>query len=254
MKTAISALVALILTIGTVSSVSAREITIDELEPLVARGVKVWSSIKDYTAIFIKQENVKGDVLEKEVVFMKHRIKPRSVYMKWIQDPHEGRETLFVQGKNDNEIKAHEGGVLGVVNVNLDPYGNMARKANRHTVYQAGIGTTVALVAADLKRARERGEGKFEDLGMKSIEGQQMHCYKATFPDAEVKKTVKAQEGKYYSGNIQICMDPGSGLPLSIEHRTAKGALLEYYAYKNVKLNPGLTDKDFDPDNDDYRF
>ncbi len=133
---------------------SAKEVSLAELEPLVAQGVAKWKTVKDYTAIFIKQENVKGDLLEKETCFMKHRIRPRSVYMKWNKDPHEGRETLFVKGKNDDEIKAHEGGIIGVVNVTLDPYGRMARSENRHAVYEAGIGTTVDLISADIKTAR----------------------------------------------------------------------------------------------------
>jgi Protein of unknown function (DUF1571) len=258
MKPINTALILLLLGIGSTmclpSSANAKEITIDILEPLVTRGVTVWAGVKDYTATFVKRERVKGDLLEKETVFMKHRVTPRSVYMKWTKDPHEGRETLFVKGKNDNEIKAHEGGLLNVLNVNLDPFGKMAGKANRHTIYQAGIGQTVGLIAGDMKLARERAEGTFVDLGMKNIEGSQLHCYKATFPEAHVKKGVKAKKGKYYSGNIQICMDPKTGLPLSIEHRSMKGTLLEFYAYTNVKLNVGLTNKDFDPDNDAYGF
>jgi hypothetical protein len=33
-----------------------------------------------------------------------------------------------------------------------------------------------------------------------------------------------------------------------------KPVLLELYAYRRVKLNVGLTDKDFDPTNPDYNF
>ena len=33
-----------------------------------------------------------------------------------------------------------------------------------------------------------------------------------------------------------------------------KPVLLEAYTYRNIKVNTGLTDKDFDPDNPEHKF
>lgn len=247
--------VLLLLAVGAFARpVAAAEIPIDQLAALVDTASKSWQSVKDYTCTFFKQERVKGDLLDKETIHVKFRTTPLSVYMHWVKDPHEGRETLFVKGKNDNEIKAHEGGLMGAVNVNLDPRGNMAMKENRHSVFEAGIGNIIALVKADLELARANGDGKFEDLGMKVLEGVNLRCFKATFPEAKCKKGIDPVKGQYYSPNIMICIDGRNGLPVAIEHRTAAGRLEEYYLHKDLKLNVGLTDKDFDPDNDAYRF
>jgi len=234
--------------------VPAGEIPVDQLFGLVDTAAKTWATVKDYTCTFFKQERVKGDLLDKETIAVKFRVKPHSVYMKWIKDPHEGRETLFVKGWNDDEIKAHEGGLLGAVNANLDPRGSMAMKDNRHTVLEAGIGTIINLVKADLELAKANGEGKFEDLGMKTLEGANLRCFKAAFPPEKCKTGINPEKGKYYSPDIMICIDGRTGLPVAIEHKNAKGQLEEYYMNKDLRLNVGLTDKDFDPDNDAYRF
>jgi hypothetical protein len=231
-------------------------VTLDELSKLVEGAWSSWQGVRDYTAIFMKQELVKGDLLDKETIQVKFRKEPHSVYMHWVADPHEGRETLFVKGKNDNEIKAHEGGLLGAVNVNLDPRGDMAMKENRHTVWEAGLGATIQLIKDDLALAREKGDGTFVDLGMKAYEGMSVRCFRATFPEASVKpiSTYNPVNGKHYSADITICIDGRTNMPVVVENRSAKGKLVEYYVHKNLKLNAGLTDKDFDPDNDNYRF
>jgi len=233
---------------------TAKEISLDELQGFIDAGWQKWQSVKDYTCTFVKQERVKGKLLDKETILFKHRVKPHSVYMKWIKDPHEGRESLYVQGKNDNEIKVHEGGLLGAVNVNLDPRGSMVMKENRHTVFDAGIGNVIKLIRNDFEKAKADGDGKFEDLGMVVKEGANLRCFRATFPVDKAKTGYDPVKGTYYSSNIVICIDGRTTLPAAIEHRDAKGQLEEFYLYKDCRLNPGLTDKDFDPDNDDYRF
>jgi len=41
--------------------------------------------------------------------------------MKWIKDPLEGTEALYLHGKNDKKVIAHCGGILGLVTLSLDP-------------------------------------------------------------------------------------------------------------------------------------
>lgn len=241
-------IVALTLTIG-IGALEAKPVQLDEVTGLVEKAWKKWRTVKDYTGIFIKQERVDGDLLEKETIFNKFRVKPLSVYMKWIKDPHEGRESLYVKGKNDGEVKVN----AGLINVNLDPRGSMVMKENRHTVFEAGIGNIIKLIRADMVLAKETGIGTFEDLGMKTYEGMRVQCYRSTFPPDKVKKGLQAKKGKFYSADITICMDKRF-MPVVIESKSAKGKLLEYYVNKDVKFNQGLTDKDFDPDHDEYDF
>ena len=60
--------------------------------------------IDNYTAVFHKQERVKGDLRDEEIVFFKFK-KPFKIYMKWIKDPGKGREVLYADGWNQNRMK-----------------------------------------------------------------------------------------------------------------------------------------------------
>jgi outer membrane lipoprotein-sorting protein len=48
--------------------------------------------------------------------------------------------------------------------------------------------------------------------------------------------------------------DLESKLPLRIEIYDAGDRLMEQYGYEDLRLNVGLSDRDFDPANPDYRF
>ena len=76
--------------------------------------------INDYRAIFHKQERVEGELLPEETILLKFQ-KPLKIYMKWIEEPLKGSEALFVQGKYDNKLIAHRGGILGVVTCRWTP-------------------------------------------------------------------------------------------------------------------------------------
>ena len=43
-------------------------------------------------------------------------------------------------------------------------------------------------------------------------------------------------------------------LPIYAEIFDWDGQLVERYGYRNLRLNPGLTDEDFNPKNPDYGF
>lgn len=231
-------------------------VTLNQLSGVVESAWQAWQDVKDYTCTFYKQEQVKGDLLEKETIRVKFRKTPHSVYMKWIDEPYQGRETLFVAGKNNNEINVHEGGIIGIINTNLHPRCDMAMKNNRHTIQELAIGRTIELVKEDLKLARSQNDGDFTDLGIKSCEGMTARCFRAVFPESGVKpvSTYQPVKGKYYSADITICIDGRTNLPVVVENRSASGQLIEYYVYKNLKLNPGLTEKDFSPENEEYSY
>jgi len=235
--------------------IAQQPVTLDQISGFMELAWQSWQGVKDYTCIFYKRELVKGHLLNKETIQVKFRKMPYSVYMKWITYPHKGRELLFVAGKNNDKIKVHEGGVIGNININLNPYGEKALKDNRHTVCEATIGSTIKLLKDDLELAKAKNDGTFADLGIKSYEGVTARCFRAVFPEASVKpvSTHLAVKGKYYSADITVCID-STGLPVVVENRSASGKIIEYYVYKNIKINPGLTDMDFSQDNKEYRY
>ena len=251
MKTAAAILICLLLPLPSLSAPGQAEVA----SALIEKAWAKWQGVKDYTCIFTKRERVKGELLPEQTILMKVRENPFSIYMKWVGEEHRGQEALYVTGKNDGELKVHRGGLLGIINFNLDPEGDLAMKNDRHPITEAGIGHTIRLIREDLALARKNNEGEITGLGKKEVDGSGVHCFRAVVPPEKVKTgSKKTSPEKYYSALSEICLDAVSLLPVSVTIYDSAGELLEKYGYREVKLNVGLTDRDFDPDNAEYDF
>lgn len=217
-----------------------------DIEALLNEAQASYSKINDYTGIMYKQERIGKKMYPKETIFFKFA-KPFKVYMKWIKDPYKNREMIYVEGWNDNKIKAHEGGLMGVVSVNLDPKGSMAMKGNRHPVTDMGIGNLLKVVQTNVNRAKKNGDsitviksGEEKVFGVDSIK------LEATFPQEKDKG--------YYCYRAVFWVDKDKKLPIKIMVYDWDNQLVEDYSYENLKFNVGLTEKDFDPSNKEYNF
>ena len=215
-------------------------------EPLeILNGMApAYARVQDYTATFIKQERVKGELLPGERIQYKFK-KPFMVYMKWLPGPHEGREALYVQGRNDNKVTGHEGGFIGFITLNMVPTGRLAMKGNRHPITDSGIGRLIEIIMNDIKIASDRGfkDANVELAGEEDLEGRKTWHI-----------TAKTTGKGYYAGKLDVWVDEENGLPVKVKVYGLNGELLESYAYTDLKLNPGLKDVEFDRDNPEYRF
>ncbi|MCX7943564.1 MAG: DUF1571 domain-containing protein [Deltaproteobacteria bacterium] len=217
-----------------------------DIETLLEEAQASYNGINDYTGIMHKQERIGKKLYPKETIFFKFA-KPFKVYMKWIKDPYKGREMIYVEGWNDNKIKAHEGGLIGVVTVNLDPRGSMAMKGNRHPVTDMGIGNLLKVVQTNINRAKKLGDTiKVVKLGEEKIFGVDTIKLEAIFP--------KEKEKGYYCYRAILWIDKEKKLPRKIMVYDWEDQLVEDYSYENLQFNVGLTDKDFDPSNKEYNF
>ena len=106
---------------------------------LIERGIEFLTKTPDYTAQFVKQELVNGDLLDEQEMEMKVRHAPFSVYLKWVTGE-QGREILFVEGANDGHMKAHGGGwKIRLPTVSLEPTNSLAMAESRYPVNKAGL-------------------------------------------------------------------------------------------------------------------
>ncbi len=99
----------------------ASAIAKSEPEKWLAEAEAAYNKVESYTAIFHKQQRIAGKLLAEENIFLKCREKPFSLYMKWVTDPNEGSELLYVKGWNEGRIRAHRGGLWSFIVRNLDP-------------------------------------------------------------------------------------------------------------------------------------
>src|SRR3954464_9716204 len=70
-----------------------------------------YSAVKDYTCTLVSQERVNGKLLDQNIMALKFRQQPFSVYMRWLQ-PRDlaGQEVCFIQGKNNNKMRVNPKG------------------------------------------------------------------------------------------------------------------------------------------------
>lgn len=231
----------------------AKEEPLSDLErakQMIGQGKKAIMELKDFTAFFHKKEYL-GKLLPEEVMLMKWRRNPRSVYMKWIGEEKKGQEVIWHRDKNEGKIHAHGGGILKYIKVNLDPDGSMAMKGNRHAIYESGFDRTGELISRDMNLPTKQAKGgkQIKALGTRTVLGAPSFCYEAIMD--------KANNPKFYGYKALICMDLKHKVPNRIQvWDLADGEvrLIEDYGYKDVRPNVGLTDHDFDPDNEAYEF
>ena len=109
-----------------VSNAQARDIP--ENHPYVpvlkVAGVaqKAIREVNDYQGVLTKREYI-GKKLHTQQMEIKVRHEPFSVYLKF-REPFAGREVLFVEGQNNNQMLAHEGSglasIVGTISLPLD--------------------------------------------------------------------------------------------------------------------------------------
>lgn len=215
--------------------------TVDPRAALFAMEAS-YAKVRDYTATFHKQERVKGKLLPREVIQVKFR-RPYSLYMKWTGGERKAQEVIYVRGKNEGKLRAHPGSFPDVT-VNLEPSGSLAMKGNRHPITEASLGDIVALIVRDLRRSEGRPQDRVQlrDLAESERHGARVRCFDARFPAG------------YYGEHIELCLFVASNLPSRVRVWTANELLLEDYEYRDLRVNVGLRDLDFDAGNPRYDF
>jgi outer membrane lipoprotein-sorting protein len=211
-----------------------------------------YATIQDYTCTFFKRERIDGKLYTPHIISMKARTKPASLYFKFIQ-PNSGREAIFIQGKNNNKIVAHDVGIGRFVagTMHLDPKGDMAMEENRHPVTEAGLGSMIDLVKARWDTELHPGESVILFHPQAKVGDR---------PCLLVESIHPKKSSEFLFHKVKLYIDREHNLPIRFEaydwpkHAGAEGELLEEYTYANLKTNVGLKDRDFDPDNSQYSY
>ncbi len=211
----------------------------ETIDAVVERMSRSYSVVNDYRCILHKKERIKEEIVEQRDIIQKFR-KPLSVYMKWT----DGVEVLYVEGKYEDKLQVHGVGFGGLLTLSIDPNGFLAMRQNRHTIREAHLGHVVSLILANYEKAKQRHELNASFKGKELAGGTETLLYEAVFPPNQ----------GYYGHVILVNMDRTNGLPVRIRVSGWKKELLEWYEYSDLKLNVGLTDRDFDRDNPEYGF
>ncbi len=222
----------------------------------------IHEQIRDYTCVIIKRERVDGELLPIEQMFVKCRqeqtqddrtVTPFSVYMKFIAPRNiVGREVLYVKGRDGGDVLIRKGGQRNdYLNWWIDPHGDMAMRDNRYPITEFGIENLVRRV---IEVAEE--ELAYDECEVKYYENAKVD--KRNCLVIEVRHPVKRDHFRYYL--VRVFIDDELHVPMHFETYGWPESdgdppqLLEQYTFRQMKLNVGLTDADFDRLNPDYGF
>jgi len=218
-------------------------------------------NIHDYEAVFVKRCRVDGVLPGLQYANVKIRNRktqtgrmttPFSVYLNFLAPASvKGREVIWVEGRNNGNMVAHESGLKGMINVNLDPNGYLAMRGQRHPITDIGIENLLVKLIETGMRDRQQGE-----------------CDVQFFSNAKIRDTactmlqvVHQEKRACFDFHIaRVYFDQSLNIPIRYESwswPTTEGGppvLEEEYTYLNVKVNVGLDETDFDIANPAYQF
>jgi len=230
------------------TSIISHTVASAELNPeeWLTEAEAAYNRVTMYTAVFHKQQRIAGKLLSEEIIFLKCRKEPFSLYMKWIEEPYKGSELLYVAGWNEGRIRAHRGGILSFIIHNLNPKDPKLMANELYPATSTGIGYLLEGVALNMRKAINAGDLTFSENRKEKVYGRNTRSLEVNFPKEKVKK--------YDGWRFVINQDVQSKILVRIKIYDQDDQLIEYYGYENINLNAPLTNADFDPKNPEYYF
>lgn len=222
-------------------------------------GRKTLQRIPSYEGTFRKQELVNGELLEPQTIFLRCRHQPFSVYLLW-EEGDQGREVLYVQGRNDGKLLAHDGGWKSrLPALSLAPEGSLAMSSARYPVTQAGlmglIDQMLSVHQQDLESRNYR-----VCLHQRNVAWQGHTCdvftllYTDPTASPQYRKSVTLiEQQRHLPVSTRHYGWPSADSNIPVEDLDAQ-TLLEAYEFDGLDFGQRLTDADFDAKNPNYRF
>jgi hypothetical protein len=211
-----------------------------------------FESVRDYKCTFYKRERLAGELGPYHVMTMKARTSPRSIYLKF-EDPHKGREAIYVEGRNSGKVLAHDVGFTRFLTgtLELEPTSAQAMEENRHPITDAGIGRLIDTIAERWAAELSPKESVLAFDPEMMIGPRKCLMIESIHPH---------RGGNFQFHKVRLYIDSELNLPIRFEgydwpkEKDGPADLLEEYSYINLKLNVGLGDIDFDCANRQYCF
>lgn len=210
-------------------------------------------SLRDFTCTFKKREAVDGKLQEQQSMFVKSRTAPFSVYMYFLDQDVRGQEAIYVAGLNNGNIVAHPVGFKQTLvgTLSLAPDDPQAMEGNRYPITNFGVVNLTRRYAEANRKDLQFGESEVRIIEGARVNDRSCTCIQISHPTPR-------PEFKYAMTRFYI--DNELNVPIRYEgYEFPKQSgqppmLVEEYTYANLKLNPGLTDADFDPRNPQYGY
>ncbi len=221
---------------------------------------RIRNEVRDYTALMVKQERIKDKLLPEEFLRVKVRhssAEPpinRAFYVRHVKPKKmAGQEAIWVENENDGKLIAHGTGLEKLIPVPpLKPTGVIAMRNNRYPITELGIETLIIRMLEKGERDRQHDDGCTVEVSRDlQLDGNPCTLITITHPK---------QQDPFEFHIAKIYIDDKLQLPVGYEgymwpkEPGGEPVLIERYFYREIKINVGLTDLDFDRDNPEYDY
>ncbi len=212
------------------------------------------AGLRDYTCTFKKREYVDGRLQDQQVLFVKSRPAPLSVYLYFLTPSDaRGQEAIYVEGRNNGRLVAHPTGIKKALvgTLSLAPNDPQAMDGNRYPITDFGLRRLCERYYEGCRDEMQFGECDVRIIDNVQVEGRPCTCIQVAHP-------VQRREFRFHVTRLYV--DDQWNLPCRYEAYAwpqqpgQSPPLVEEYTYSQLKLNVGLTDADFDPANPNYGF
>ena len=213
-------------------------------------GLPAIENLKDYSAVLMSRERIRGKLGRYQSLFIKIRHRPFSVYA-YFEAPAalKGQEVIYVAGRNQGDLLAHQARLR--TTYFLHPDGLIAMAGRHYPLTEIGL---VNLVERLLEVGEE--DTKYGDCEVKYFMKAKVNGRCCTM--IQVVHPEPRDMFRYHLARIFV--DDELLLPIRYESHDwprepgGQPELIEEYTYLNLKLNNGFTDRDFDSRNPEYNF
>jgi hypothetical protein len=199
----------------------------------------------------IRRREVVGDrARPEELVFVKVRQEPWSVYFKWLGPEAKGREVVYLKGRPGNEIHtltaAGDVPLIGAgKRFSISADSTLVKSKSRYPIQNAGLGTTIRSFG-DLLEKVEKGDPHASPLKYLGATTRPEFAQ----PVEGIEQIIPPDCDPLLSGGGRRWwyFDTALGLPVLIITRDASDREVEYYCHDQIRFPVRLGDDDFDPD------
>ena len=205
------------------------------LADILQKSLKAYESVRDYKAVFQKQEKSGEALGPQETIFLKFE-KPFKIFMGWMNTQKKGLQVLYERGKHEGKLAVHKPGLLfGLAPlIFLDPKSPWVREGSEsYDIEDAGIGSFLDDFSAAVIRAAEENKLKVSvspDAGGDTVD--------VTFADSQ-------EDQGYFAYRVFVHFDGRTSLPDNMKLYDWHNHAMGIYSYEQLKLNVGTEDAEF---------
>ncbi len=226
---------------------------------MLQNSVARLDKVPHYTATFVKNERIGGDLLGEQVMQMKIHHNPHRVFFQ-VEVGDVGREILYpVSGTDARMLVKLPTLGFKLPALRLEPTSSRAMSEARYPITMAGIKELTKL-AIEIRNRDLTLKDKIhaEACDNAEYEGRKCFSFTTTYKDSSVSKEYR---------KCVLYIDRQLMIPVLVKNftwaesikdadpsRLDDTTLLEYYAFKEIKLDAKLSEIAFSSENPEYRF